>query len=143
MAIGDFIGSPLEFLDLKYDESNTEPNIDNQQEDIKNMYIDKYEHINKYVVITDTSLSYPNGTKTDINDKGQRVNDFHLKNGQWTDDTSMGLCMADSLILKQEFDGRDIRIRFLIGGTMVTQFVPDSIAKDQHSVGLGGNILSL
>ena len=26
---------------------------------------------------------------------------FHLKPGQWTDDTSMGLCLADSLIEKE------------------------------------------
>jgi len=39
-------------------------------------------------------------------------NTFRLKRGQWTDDASMGLCMADSLILKKRFDGGDMRVRF-------------------------------
>jgi ADP-ribosylglycohydrolase len=32
---------------------------------------------------------------------------FHLKPGQWTDDTSMALCLAESLIEKQGFDAVD------------------------------------
>jgi ADP-ribosyl-[dinitrogen reductase] hydrolase len=32
---------------------------------------------------------------------------FGLKPGQWTDDTSMALCLAESLIEKQGFDARD------------------------------------
>lgn len=39
-------------------------------------------------------------------------NSFDLKFGQWTDDTSMGMCMADSLIVNKKFDGSDMRIRF-------------------------------
>ena len=39
-------------------------------------------------------------------------NRFGLKFGQWTDDASMGLCMADSLLEKKKFDGSDIRIKF-------------------------------
>jgi ADP-ribosylglycohydrolase len=29
---------------------------------------------------------------------------FHLKPGEWTDDTSMALCLAESLVAKQDFD---------------------------------------
>jgi len=29
---------------------------------------------------------------------------FHLNAGEWTDDTSMALCLAESLIEKQSFD---------------------------------------
>ena len=29
---------------------------------------------------------------------------FNLKPGEWTDDTSMALCLAESLIAKGEFD---------------------------------------
>ena len=29
---------------------------------------------------------------------------FHLKAGEWTDDTSMALCLAESLITKKGFD---------------------------------------
>lgn len=34
---------------------------------------------------------------------------FHLQPGEWTDDTSMALCLAESLIERQGFDpGRSI-----------------------------------
>ena len=39
---------------------------------------------------------------------------FKLHPGQWTDDTSMGLCLADSLIEKKgKFEPKDIMIRFI------------------------------
>eukprot|EP00929_Paragymnodinium_shiwhaense_P084466 TRINITY_DN45163_c0_g1_i1.p1 TRINITY_DN45163_c0_g1~~TRINITY_DN45163_c0_g1_i1.p1 ORF type:complete len:1069 (+),score=271.69 TRINITY_DN45163_c0_g1_i1:61-3207(+) len=39
-------------------------------------------------------------------------NKFKLQPGQWTDDTSMGLCMADSLLCSCTYDPSDIRVRF-------------------------------
>src|SRR5215831_13959691 len=38
---------------------------------------------------------------------------FSLKPGQWTDDTSMALCLAESLIERQGFDARDQMVRYL------------------------------
>lgn len=38
---------------------------------------------------------------------------FHLKAGQWTDDTSMALALADSLIEKGKLNPRDLMRRFL------------------------------
>jgi ADP-ribosylglycohydrolase len=38
---------------------------------------------------------------------------FHLKPGQWTDDTSMALCLAESLIEANGFDARDQMRRYL------------------------------
>ena len=39
---------------------------------------------------------------------------FGLFPGQWTDDTSMGLCLADSLIIKNgEYDAHDLMHRFI------------------------------
>ena len=38
-------------------------------------------------------------------------NKFRLKPGQFTDDSSMGLCIADSLLINKSFNGSDIRIR--------------------------------
>ncbi|WP_144394197.1 ADP-ribosylglycohydrolase family protein [Pleionea sediminis] len=38
---------------------------------------------------------------------------FHLKPGQWTDDTSMALCLAESLLEKSTFDARDQMARYL------------------------------
>lgn len=62
-----------------------------------------------------------------------------LKLGQWTDDTSMGLCLADSLIIKKSFSGSDQRIRYWnwwnCGYNNAFRF-----DKQQPSVGLGGNI---
>lgn len=38
---------------------------------------------------------------------------FNLKAGQWTDDTSMALCLAQSLIQKKTFDPRDQMNRYV------------------------------
>ncbi|MFJ2539272.1 ADP-ribosylglycohydrolase family protein [Pseudomonas sp. NPDC087614] len=38
---------------------------------------------------------------------------FHLKPGQWTDDTSMVLCLAESLLSKNGFDATDQMGRYL------------------------------
>jgi len=37
---------------------------------------------------------------------------FHLKPGQWTDDTSMALCLAESLVSRQGFDPLDQMERY-------------------------------
>jgi ADP-ribosylglycohydrolase len=68
---------------------------------------------------------------------------FKLRPGQWTDDTSMGLCIADSLIEnKKEFNPRDIMMRFILwwncGYNNAFRFDDNRFRK--HSVGLGGNI---
>ena len=68
---------------------------------------------------------------------------FKLNPGQWTDDTSMGLCISDSLIEKKgEFDPRDIMMRFILwwyfGYNNAFRF--DKKRESRHSVGLGGNI---
>ena len=38
---------------------------------------------------------------------------FHLAPGQWTDDTSMGLCLASSLVERGEFDAADQMTRYV------------------------------
>ncbi|MFG6208208.1 ADP-ribosylglycohydrolase family protein [Pseudomonas retamae] len=38
---------------------------------------------------------------------------FHLEPGQWTDDTSMALCLAESLLIKNGFDAVDQMGRYL------------------------------
>ncbi len=38
---------------------------------------------------------------------------FGLQAGKWTDDTSMALCLAESLVSKQGFDARDQMARYL------------------------------
>ena len=38
---------------------------------------------------------------------------FNLRPGQWTDDTSMALCLADSLLTRGRFDPKDQLIRYV------------------------------
>ncbi len=47
-----------------------------------------------------------------INYIGNVCNRFQLEQGQWTDDASMGLCIADSLIAEEGFNGINIRYNF-------------------------------
>mmetsp|Transcript_107030 Transcript_107030/g.345518 ORF Transcript_107030/g.345518 Transcript_107030/m.345518 type:complete len:375 (-) Transcript_107030:66-1190(-) len=70
---------------------------------------------------------------------GER-NTFGLQRGQWTDDAAMGMCMADSLILRRGFDGSDMRVRFWCWWN---RGYNNAFRKDwrrSSSVGLGGNI---
>ena len=66
---------------------------------------------------------------------------FGLKPGQWTDDTSMGLCLADSLIMNNgNLDEHDLMHRFLSwwSGGYNNAFRFEKYPR--HSIGLGGNI---
>ena len=38
---------------------------------------------------------------------------FYLNPGEWTDDTSMALCMAESLVIRRGFRPADIMRRFI------------------------------
>eukprot|EP01022_Parablepharisma_sp_SALTPOND_P010991 TRINITY_DN1454_c0_g1_i1.p1 TRINITY_DN1454_c0_g1~~TRINITY_DN1454_c0_g1_i1.p1 ORF type:complete len:460 (-),score=34.18 TRINITY_DN1454_c0_g1_i1:138-1445(-) len=70
------------------------------------------------------------------------LNSFQLKVGQYTDDFSMGLCLADSLLANNGLDCVDLRIRFLrwwFSGYN-NAFKYDQERKRKSSVGLGGNI---
>merc|ERR1719473_640963 len=67
-------------------------------------------------------------------------NRFRLKPGQWTDDASMGLCMADSLLACRAYNGSDMRVRF---HNWWFQGYNNAFRLDEtrsESVGLGGNI---
>ncbi len=58
------------------------------------------------------------GTTNEFQQKPKPISDmvgggpFHLKAGQWTDDTSMALCLATSLIEKKGFDSVDQMNRY-------------------------------
>merc|ERR1719181_211121 len=67
-------------------------------------------------------------------------NCFRLQRGQWTDDCSMGLCMADSLIMCRKFDGGDMRVRFWCWWNRGYNNAFRKDPKRSSSVGLGGNI---
>ncbi len=38
---------------------------------------------------------------------------FDLEPGQWTDDSSLALCLAESLVIKQGFDARNQLERYV------------------------------
>jgi ADP-ribosyl-[dinitrogen reductase] hydrolase len=90
---------------------------------------------------------------------------FGLEPGQWTDDTSMALCLAESLVVQQGFDPADQMSRYVrwwreghlsstgvcfdIGGTVSSALArfeasdePMSGSKDPHSAG-NGSIMRL
>ena len=85
-------------------------------------------------------LSYNN---KDIKDMGKGLGGkFKLKPGQWTDDSSMGLCLADSLIENNgDFIPRDFMIRLILwwkcGYNNCFRF--DKERNSRVSVGLGKN----
>ena len=76
------------------------------------------------------------------------IGQFRLKPGQWTDDSSMGLCLLDSLLAKPDFDAMDCMMRFVLwvslgynnafGFDVKRRSDPSGFG--QGSVGLGGNI---
>ena len=80
--------------------------------------------------------------KIDLKDMGDPgISNFKMEPGQWTDDTSMGLCLADSLLMnKGELKPHDLMRRFLCWwyGGYNNAFRNNSTPR--HSVGLGGNI---
>jgi len=69
-------------------------------------------------------------------------NRFDLKPGQWTDDASMGLCIADSLLCCDGYDAFDLRQRFYLWNRYGynNAFGRDPERSSRSSVGLGGNI---
>ena len=97
------------------------------------IYEDQYE-LKKYYNISD------------LEDMGDGPGGhFNLFPGQWTDDTSMGLCLADSLLVKNgTLDNYDLMNRFIAWwrGGYNNAFRNNNKYgyKSRHSVGLGGNI---
>jgi ADP-ribosylglycohydrolase len=79
-----------------------------------------------------------------LRDMGSAVGgSFQLRPGQWTDDSSMGLCVADSLLCRAgAWDPHDCMHRFLAWwhGGYNNAFRLDAARPWKHSVGLGGNI---
>eukprot|EP01060_Flectonema_neradi_P003044 TRINITY_DN11904_c0_g2_i1.p1 TRINITY_DN11904_c0_g2~~TRINITY_DN11904_c0_g2_i1.p1 ORF type:complete len:488 (+),score=80.15 TRINITY_DN11904_c0_g2_i1:48-1511(+) len=129
LAIGDSVGHPLEFLPV---------NDDPPEED--GTYIDE-------------SFLYP--TLITDPETGERSVQYHephnkfcLSDGQWTDDCSMALCLADSLLVRKSYHGGDARTRWHLwwnsGYNNCFRYDPMFDEKGgkhfRPSVGLGGNI---
>ncbi|CAK9110487.1 unnamed protein product [Durusdinium trenchii] len=108
LAVADWVGAPLEFLEVV-----DEPSASCWDHD---------------------AFTWRNPNKNEL-ERGV------LKPGQWTDDTSMALCLADSLALHGRLDGSDLRLRFWcwFGEGMNNPFRFDAERGDRRSFGLGLN----
>ncbi|CAE7210536.1 tri1 [Symbiodinium pilosum] len=109
LAVADWVGAPLEFLEVTDEPSDS-----------------RWDH---------DSFTCHNPNTTEI-ERGV------LKPGQWTDDTSMALCLADSLCLCGCLDGSDLRKRFWCwhAEAMNTPWRLDPERTKRTSFGLGYNI---
>lgn len=119
MAIGDAVGHPLEFTD-----------VDQGLPDGPNGYLDPARpqlHPN----LAEERVSYSNP-----------FNRFELDAGQWTDDTSMALCLADTLLANRGYHGGDARMRWHMWWShgYNNAFLHDTERPNRCSVGLGGNV---
>jgi len=113
MVIGDALGAPFEFT---------------------HYIVNPHQKQNDYFMTEGLC-------QTDLWTSGYN-NAFRLKVGQWTDDASMGLCVADSLIFCDGFNAIDLRRRFHLWWNYgyCNAFGKDNKRHDKGSVGLGGNI---
>eukprot|EP01059_Diplonema_ambulator_P005349 TRINITY_DN1509_c0_g1_i1.p1 TRINITY_DN1509_c0_g1~~TRINITY_DN1509_c0_g1_i1.p1 ORF type:complete len:483 (+),score=121.87 TRINITY_DN1509_c0_g1_i1:80-1450(+) len=112
-VIGDALGAPMEFSAVRYP---TDPDY-NPDEVLTGMDDPKmWEH--------------------------RYFNSFGLKPGQWTDDASMALCIADCLLVNGKFDALDTRARFTAWNRFGynNAFGRDASRGFRSSIGLGGNI---
>jgi hypothetical protein len=131
MAIGDAVGAHLEFLPV------TDVPSPDATFSLAAMVAESSKKSQRFGLLSGRS-STPIYTGTS--------NKFRLKEGQFTDDTSMGLCIADSLLAESAakstnpFNGADCRKRFHLWWNfgMCNAFRLDP--SRSASVGLGGNI---
>jgi ADP-ribosyl-[dinitrogen reductase] hydrolase len=74
--------------------------------------------------------------------RGTGGNKFGLAPGQWTDDASMALCLAESLLAHGRLHPHDLRLRFVLWWNLgyCNAFGYDDNRLHRGSVGLGGNI---
>lgn len=122
LLVGDALGSPLEFHPVRY---LWDPKCPRQGVD---------------------PLAGFNPALWEDKSDMRETNRFLLRMGQWTDDGSMALCLADSLLTHGGFHPRDLRLRFLLWWMLGynNAFRKDNERKEvwgnAGSVGLGGII---
>mmetsp|Transcript_151470 Transcript_151470/g.486135 ORF Transcript_151470/g.486135 Transcript_151470/m.486135 type:complete len:655 (-) Transcript_151470:50-2014(-) len=120
MAIGDALGHPLEFtpVDARLPDSAG----------------GGYRDVDRPCLLPEFQSGNPKYHRA--------FNKFVLQPGQWTDDTSMALCMADSLLVQRGYHGGDLRVRWHMWWThgYCNAFRHDKARPGRTSVGLGGNI---
>ena len=141
LAVGDAVGHPLEFLPVASDsgEGHSAWSLASVLRD---------ERSNTYLrprsATTAALLSGERGRADEsrVHAPGYRnpLNQFGLDAGQWTDDASMSLCLADSLLKCGKLDGSDVRITFWSWWHCGLNNAFRKDARKPGSVGLGGNI---
>lgn len=130
LAVGDALGAPLEFHPVRYPD-----------EEERNGGLDPSKGGGWFRAGFDNPQLWED--TTDL----RETNRFLLRMGQWTDDTSMALCLADSLLTHGGFHPRDLRLRFsawwMLGynnAFRLDQAHRDEVWGSAGSVGLGGII---
>ena len=90
-------------------------------------------------------LSYERNIVEDFEDVKKINDDLRCSLGQYTDDTCMSLCIADSLLLhNQNYDARDLRHRFFlwwISGYNSGKH-NETIESEKYSFGIGNTVAS-
>eukprot|EP01065_Artemidia_motanka_P042978 TRINITY_DN586_c0_g1_i1.p1 TRINITY_DN586_c0_g1~~TRINITY_DN586_c0_g1_i1.p1 ORF type:complete len:588 (+),score=142.70 TRINITY_DN586_c0_g1_i1:73-1836(+) len=120
LAVGDAVGHPLEFVAVQDDVGAFPGSRPQLTRDLQGSG-------------DSAQLVYKNA-----------FNKFELAPGQWTDDCSMALCLADSLLVHGEYVGGDARLRWFrwFRDGYNNAFRYDDRRYSCGSVGLGGNIAS-
>jgi ADP-ribosylglycohydrolase len=95
------------------------------------------------ITYSDIIVKLKNGL-LDIDKMNDNIGRFKLKKGHWTDDSSMGLCLLDSLLENNNFVPKDCMLRFILWwhkglNNSFYKFKYGTDNKD-NSCGLGGNI---
>jgi len=120
LLVGDALGAPLEFHPVRYPHDATHAEAE-------------------------VKAGFDPALWANMSDM-RETNRFMLQMGQWTDDTAMALCLADSLLQHCGFHPRDLRLRFLAWWTLGynNAFGLDksraAVWGRSESIGLGGII---
>eukprot|EP00931_Biecheleriopsis_adriatica_P088809 TRINITY_DN63045_c0_g1_i1.p1 TRINITY_DN63045_c0_g1~~TRINITY_DN63045_c0_g1_i1.p1 ORF type:complete len:658 (+),score=98.94 TRINITY_DN63045_c0_g1_i1:236-1975(+) len=126
LAIGDSVGAPLEFCDVDPRPPDTP----------QGAYLDTERPCLLFQLKADSSK------RKQLSYRGRVCNKFGLYFGQWTDDTSMALCLADSLLVHNRYHGGDARVRWHMWWNhgYCNAFRYSGSEQRRGSVGLGGNV---
>ena len=139
LAVADALGHPLEFIDVASESGQGIASF-SLAEKLAAAAASEEEELPPAAGGGDMLLPPPRRTRPTLRGYVNPMNQFALEPGQWTDDTSMALCMADSLIRCGRFDGSDMRLTFW---SWWYCGLNNAFRKDftrTGSVGLGGNI---
>ena len=119
LAIGDAAGAPLEFLSARnFLPASNAIKDENTTCLLRNLNPETGE------------LQYQ-----------KQFNKFKLLPGQWTDDSSMAFCLADSLLVHGGFNGGDYRVRWYDWWNFgYNNAFRCATRPDRTSVGLGNNV---